>query len=226
VAGTLTKLPWYGQIGAFLGLSAAGLAAFFYLYAKPMQDEMTQRQRKLDALQADISKGSAIARRLPQFRAEVADLEARLDTLKTVLPEEKDMADLLRRLQMLAVRSNLTIRKFKPSPTMVTKELHAEVPISLQLDGSYNNLGMFFDRVSKFPRIIHMSGVDIKAKDRQESNSTITADCVATTFILLENKPPATPPGQKTPGAPAGQKTPATPAGRKTPAAAPGGVHS
>jgi hypothetical protein len=71
-----------------------------------------------------------------------------------------------------------------------------------------------------------MSGVDIKAKDRQEPNSTITADCVATTFILLENKPPATPPGQKTPGAPAGQKTPATPAGRKTPAAAPGGVHS
>ena len=191
MAGRLTKLPWYGQVGAFLGLSVAGLAAFFYLYVTPMQDEMTQRQRKLDALQVDIRKSQAIAQRLPQFRAEVADLEMRLETLKNVLPEEKDMGDLLRRLQTLAVQSNLTIRGFKPSATPVAKQLHAEVPINLQLDGAYHNLAMFFDRVSKFPRIIHISGILIKATDRQEPNSTITADCVATTFVLLENKPAA-----------------------------------
>jgi len=191
VAGTLSKLPWYGQVGAFLGLSVAGLAAFFYLYVTPMQDEMMQRQRKLDALQVDIRKSQAIAQRLPQFRAEVADLEMRLETLKNVLPGEKDMGDLLRRLQTLAVQSNLTIRGFKPSATPVAKQLHAEVPINLQLDGAYHNLAMFFDRVSKFPRIIHISGILIKARDRQEPNSTITADCVATTFVLLENKPAA-----------------------------------
>ncbi len=201
MAGTLTKLPWYGQVGAFLGLSAAGLASFFYLYVTPMQDEMRQRQRKLDALQTDIRKSQAIAQRLPQFRAEVADLETRLDALKNVLPEEKDMGDLLRRLQTLAVQSNLTIRGFKPSPTPVVKQLHAEVPITLQLDGAYHNLATFFDRVSKFPRLIHISGIDIKAKDRQEPDSTITADCVATTFVLIENKAPATPPAGTKAGA-------------------------
>ena len=215
MAGTLSKLPWYGQVGAFVGLSVAGLAAFFYLYASPMQVQMTQRQKTLDTLQVDIRKGQAIARRLPQFRAEVAELEARLETLKNVLPEEKDMADLLRRLQMLAVRSNLTIRHFKPSPTLVVKELHAEVPIALEFDGSYHNLGLFFDRVSKFPRIIHISAVDIKAKEHPESDSTVVAACVATTFILLENKPPVPIPGQK---------TPATPPGRPAPAASRGGV--
>ena len=194
MAGTLTKLPWYGQVGAFLGLSAAGLAAFFYLYVTPMQEEMTQRQRKLDALQTDIRKSQAIAQRLPQFRAEVADLEMRLETLKNVLPEEKDMGDLLRRLQTLAVQSNLTIRSFKPSVTPVAKQLHSEVPINLQLDGAYHNLAVFFDRVAKFPRIIHVSAIAIKGKDRQEPNSTITADCVATTFVLLEGKQAATGP--------------------------------
>jgi type IV pilus assembly protein PilO len=225
VAGTLTKLPWYGQVGLFLALSVAGLASFVYLYVTPMHAEMAQRQRKLDALQADIQKGQAIARRLPQFRAEVAELEARLETLRNVLPEEKDMADLLRRLQMLAVRSNLTIRRFKPSPTLVVKELHAEVPIILELDGSYHNLAMFFDRVSKFPRIIHISAVDIKAKDRQEPDSTITTDLVATTFILLENQAPAAAPGQKAPAATPGQQTPASPPGRTTTAASSGGLH-
>jgi type IV pilus assembly protein PilO len=204
VAGTLTKLPWYGQVGAFLGLSAAGLAAFFYLYVTPMQEEMTQRQRKLDALQTDIRKSQAIAQRLPQFRAEVADLEMRLETLKNVLPEEKDMGDLLRRLQTLAVESNLTIRGFKPSVTPVAKQLHSEVPINLQLDGAYHNLASFFDRVAKFPRIIHVSGIDIRGKDRQEPNSTVTADCVATTFVLLEAKKAATPQGRVRSSAAAG----------------------
>ena len=204
MAGTLSKLPWYGQMGAFAGLSVALLVTFFYLYAKPMNVEMAQRQKKLDALQADIQKGHAIERRLPQFRVEVADLERRLETLKNVLPEEKDMADLLRRLQMLAVRSNLSIRHFKPSPAMVVKELHAEEPIALEFEGSYHNLGLFFDRVSKFPRLIHLTNVDIKTQTKQESDSTITAACTATTFILLENKAPAPIPGQKTPPKPPG----------------------
>lgn len=196
MAGTLTKLPWYGQVGAFLGLSAAGVAAFFYLYVSPMQQEMTQRQRKLDALQVDIRKSQAIAQRLPQFRAEVADLEMRLETLKNVLPEEKDMGDLLRRLQTLAVQSNLTIRTFKPAETPVAKQLHAEWPINLQLDGAYHNLAIFFDRVAKFPRLIHVNGVTVKAKERQEPNSTLTADCVATTFVLLEGRKAGAPAGR------------------------------
>jgi type IV pilus assembly protein PilO len=208
VAVTLTKLPWYGQIGAFLALSAAGVGVFYYLYVGPKQTEMRERQKKLDTLQADIRKSQAIAQRLPQFRAEVSELEIRLETLKNVLPEEKDIGDLLRRLQTLAVQSNLTIRGFKPGGSPVTKPLHAEFPYNLSLDGAYHNLGIFFDRVSKFPRIIHIGSIAIKGKDKQEPNSTITADCVATTFVLLENaqKPVA---AGTTPGVPAPAVRPA-----------------
>ncbi len=212
MAVTLSKLPWYGQIGTFLALSVAGVGAFYYLYASGAQKEMAARQRTLEALQADIRKSQAIAQRLPQFRSEVGELETRLETLKNVLPEEKDMGDLLRRLHTLAVQSNLTIRNFRPAQQPVTRELHAEWPINLAIDGAYHNLGLFFDRVSKFPRIIHIGNMNIRGKDQQEPNSTITADFVATTFVLLENKP--APPG------PAGAAGPGT----VPPAAGRGGV--
>jgi len=205
VAVSLSKLPWYGQIGAFLALSVAGVAVFFYLYVTPMQEQMAQRQKALDELQAGIRKSQATAQRLPQFRAEVAELETRLETLKNVLPEEKDIGDLLRRLQTLAVQSNLTIRGFKPGGAPMTRQLHSEFPYVLQLEGAYHNLGTFFDRVSKFPRIIHIGSMSIKGKEKQEANSTITADCVATTFVLLEAKP-------QTPGTPAAQTVARTPA--------------
>jgi type IV pilus assembly protein PilO len=188
----LNKLPWYAQVGAFVALAIAGVGVFYYFYVMPTQAEFATRQQRLSALRADIAKGSATANQLNQFRQQVADLEARLEGLKAVLPEEKDVADLLRRIQTLATQSNLTIRGFKPAAS-VTKQLHAEWPIALQLDGTYHNLAMFFDRVSKFSRIINVSNINIRAKEKPELNSTISAECVATTFVLLETAKPAAP---------------------------------
>jgi len=106
-----------------------------------------------------------------------------------VLPEEKDAADLLRRMQTVAAQSNLTIRSFKPQP-VVTKQLHAEWPIALELDGTYHNLAIFFDRVGKFTRIVNISDLTVKGKDRPTPYSTITASCIATTFVLLDKPAP------------------------------------
>ena len=63
--------------------------------------------------------------------------------------------------------------------------MHSEWPIRLELDGTYHNLGSFFDRVSKFARIINISDVIIRAKEAPELNLTITVECTATTFVLL-----------------------------------------
>ena len=110
-----------------------------------------------------------------------------------MLPEEKDAADLLRRMQTVATQSNLTIKSFKPAP-VVTKQLHAEWPIALELDGTYHNLAIFFDRVGKFTRIVNITGLDVRGKEPPDPNTTIIAQCIATTFVLLE-KPVAPKPG-------------------------------
>jgi type IV pilus assembly protein PilO len=189
---SLAKLPWHAQVGAFVVLAAAGVGLYYYYYEMPQQADMDIRQDQLKAIRADISKGQATANQLGKFRSDVAALEARLETLRAVLPEEKDAADLLRRMQTVATQSNLTIKSFKPAAT-VTKQLHAEWPITLELDGTYHNLAIFFDRVGKFTRIVNITGVEIKGKDKPEPGSTISATCVATTFVLLDKPSPGKP---------------------------------
>jgi type IV pilus assembly protein PilO len=197
---SLTKLPWYAQVGAFVALAAAGCGIFLYYYEMPVRADMAARKSQLVSLKADITKGLTTAKKLPEFRSQVGDLEARLESLRAVLPEEKDAADLLNRMQTVASQSSLTIKSFKPGATL-TKQLHAEWPITLELEGTYHNLAIFFDRVGKFTRIVNISGLDVKGKDKQDPHSTITATCVATTFVLLDYPAPAKP-GAK-PGAPA-----------------------
>jgi len=202
---SLNKLPWYAQVGLFVALAAAGVAAFYYLHAVPAEQALAVQRQRLATLRVDISQGMSIARQLPQFQAQVSDLQTRLDGLKAILPEEKDFGDLLRSLQTLAVQSNLTIKVFKPAP-VVTQELHAEWPINIELEGTYHNLGLFFDRISRFPRIINIGNIAVKAKDKPDQNTSISVACVATTFVLLDAaKAAAASPG---PGAPAAATRP------------------
>jgi type IV pilus assembly protein PilO len=198
---TLTKLPWYAQVGAFVALAVTGCGIFYYYYEMPVKADMVSRQTQLVSLRADVAKGLNTAKKLPEFKSQVTELEGRLANLKAILPEEKDAADLLNRMQTVAAQSSMTIKGFKPSPT-VTKQLHAEWPITLELEGSYHNLALFFDRVGKFTRIVNISGLDVKGKDKPEGSMTITATCVATTFVLLEKPAPAKP-GARPAAAPA-----------------------
>jgi type IV pilus assembly protein PilO len=182
---SLSKLPWYGQIGAFVLVSAGAVFGFWNFYVSEIHSDIKMRQTRLTALRADLAKGQATARQLPQFQGQVKELENRLENLRQILPEEKDVADTLRRIETLAAKSNLAIQRFQPGK-VVQQKLYAEIPYKLEAEGTYHNLAAFFDQISRFPRIINISEISIKTKTPPEPNRTIVAECVATTFVLQE----------------------------------------
>lgn len=203
---SLTKLPWYGQLGVFVLIGVAGAAIFWQYYASPAQISIEQRRQQLAGLRTQADVALRNARRLPEIRREVVTLEGQLEQLRLRLPEEKDVADLLRRIQAMATQSNLTIRAFTPQ-AVTTRQMYAEWPIGLQVEGTYHNLGAFLERVSKFPRIINVTGINIRAKDTPTANDSITAEATATTFVMTEPRPAAPAPGAAppAPAAPAGE---------------------
>ncbi len=180
----LNKLPWYGQIGAFLLVAIALFVVFQIYYIGPQLEAQAQKRAELERKLAEVEQAEQDAIELAAFQAEVDDLNNRLQALSAVLPERQEAAALLRRLVTFAQQSNLTLRAFRPQAPVI-REMHSEWPIRLELDGTYHNLGSFFDRVSKFARIINISDVIIRAKGAPELNLTITVECTATTFVLL-----------------------------------------
>lgn len=193
---SLSKLPWKVQLGVFVALAASAAGAFYYFLDMPAQARLATQRSELATIQTRIDRGLATARQLPEFQARVAELKRQVDSLRPILPEEKDAAELLRRVNTLARESNLTIRSFKPQ-AITTRELHAEWPISLELEGTYHNLGTFLDRVSKVERIINVGSLSIQAKQDQRPSSTIAVTCTATTFVLVEPAPAAPPAAAK-----------------------------
>ena len=208
----LAKMPWYAQIGVFVVISAGLIGAFYYFVESKKQVELAAKATELSEIRGRVSRGKEMARQLPEFKKEIATLEARLASLKPILPDESDVGDLLRRVQTLATQSNLRVLGFKPQ-AITTHEMHAEWPIALQFEGNYHNLGLFLDRVSKFPRIINIGSMRIAQKDEPTAAASMTINATATTFVLVDPPPPA--PEEPTKKGKSAKKTPA-----KTPAKA------
>jgi type IV pilus assembly protein PilO len=189
---SLSKLPWYGQVGAFVFVAAGSVFGFWTFYVGDMQADIATRQGTLVQMQQDLARGVAVARRLPEFQSQVTELEGRLASLRAVLPEQKDVADILRRVQGLATESNLSIQRFTPQPQK-QEALYAALPFKLTAEGTYHDLGLFLERIGKFHRIINVSDIVIKAKAPPEGGATIVAECTATTFVLQEQPVAAVP---------------------------------
>lgn len=192
----MNKLPWWGQLLVFATLGVAVVGGYFYFYEQQARVDLDARRAELATIRGRIDKGMETARKLPEFRAQVGDLESRLESLKAILPEEKDVAELLRGMQTLAAQSSLSIRHFRPRAIAV-KEMHAEWPIEMELEGSFHNVAQFLDRVSKLPRIINVGALQLANVPDPRPGVSVRVTCTAMTFVL--NDAPPTPPA----GAPA-----------------------
>ena len=199
---SMGKLPWFGQLGVFVAIAAVMAGGFYYFVEIDKQKTLAAKNTELTEIRDRVAKGVESARRLPEFRQQVSVLENRLEGLKPILPEEKDVGDLLRRIQTLAVQSNLVIKGFRPQP-ITAHEMHAEWPISLNLEGNYHNLGLFLDRVSKFPRIINIGNLTIQGNDPPVAGATMAISATATTFVLVDRPVEPEPPAKKGKKAPA-----------------------
>jgi type IV pilus assembly protein PilO len=179
------KMSLGAQVGvfAFLGLLLYGV--FWWFLYSPMQQEIENKQTTRRNLQAEVDNAKTTAARLPEFRREVERKEATLQALSRILPSQKEVDDLLRKVQQLAAESSLDVLRFKPEATK-PQNFYAEWPISLDLDGSYHNLAYFFDRLSRLSRIVNVSNLEVNAKQDPSIASTIRASCTATTFVFIE----------------------------------------
>jgi type IV pilus assembly protein PilO len=222
----LSRLPLVGQLAVAAVLAAIIGAVFYFQFWNPMVEQETKKTAELTALQSDIRSLEVTANKLQEFQREVALREAKLETLKRILPADKETPELMKKVQYLAAQSNLAVKKFNPgatvnrefpvepapgpkapspapgqpapkpgAPAAQSAEYYQEWPINVDVEGTYHNLGMFFDRVGRLSRLVNVGNLKIKNQTQPRPSNTIQVSCVATTFVYVEASPsPAAPP--------------------------------
>jgi len=121
-------------------------------------------------------------------------LNEELKNALTQLPNEKEIPEILKTISSLGKESNLEFTLFKPRPEQ-PQQFFANVPIDLVALGTYHNVGIFFDKVSKLPRIINVVDFNLtKVKDVRdfkgmaENEILLKTSCMISTYRFIEMK--------------------------------------
>jgi len=195
---SLNKLPMAQKIGILVFLVAGVTAANYFLVVQPEYEQVQRQEGTLHTLEDELTQKQAIANNLAQFKHEKEILERRLQQALTELPNEANIAELISSLSELGQKAGLTINDITPQAEQ-KQSFYASIPIVMAVTGTYHEIGVFLDALSKLPRIVNVTNIKMGTPKMQGDKLTVAASYVATTFRFVPEaaNAPGTKPGEK-----------------------------
>ncbi len=178
----LQSLPWYGQLGVYLIIGAILFGFFFYLQYSPTGKTIEKIENDLENVESKIRIAERQEGKLKQLKEEIANYEATLEELKLILPEESEVSQIIKKIQSIISSARLKIGKFSEQKKSA-KQVYIEVPYSISLEGTYHNLGVFFDQLSRLQKIFTVNNLVINPIKKKISDYSISANFRTSTYI-------------------------------------------
>ncbi len=180
-------------IGFLILAALVVLLAGEFVPGSPIQQVRTDREkaeRDRSTLQADVNNLQVFERQSSQLRAEIEANQKQLDTLKQIVPDDKQVEDFIKALNDSAKASSISLRSLTAKP-IEPKDYFYEVPFDVRIDGPYFQVLDFFSRLSHLSRIINVGDVEFAAPDvfpggtafPLRPGTTLVMKFVATTYF-------------------------------------------
>lgn len=152
----------------------------------PKNREIKALENKILLQENEIAKSRTKAEKLPELKAENEKLRRRLDELKLQLPEEREVSGLLKQVSDLGIRSGLYITLWKPEQKKThPSNIVYEIPVKVELTGSYHSLGYFFSSLTKLNRIVNISDIKLSDPKPEKDVTSLKVSFTATTFSSI-----------------------------------------
>jgi type IV pilus assembly protein PilO len=156
----------------------------YYLHSMDAE-QIDALGREVEEMRQSVQKHQAIATRLDELKARLTALDEALKVAITLLPETREIPELLTQISQLGLSAGLEFRLFKPEAEQPA-DFYAEVPVGLAILGSFHDLTRFFDHLSKLSRIVNVTNIKITPAKGSTGAPTLTTQCLLTTFRFRE----------------------------------------
>lgn len=180
----IEKLSLLYRVLIFLGIVViivGPFVQFFYLPKKRQIDDLT---KEYEAVELRLVTATAKAKQIKHFENKMKKAETEFKMVKKKLPEKKEIPSLLANISQSGQDAGLEFVLFRPKPEEI-KDFYAEIPVSINVTGNYHHVTVFFDKVSRLPRIVNID--DIKMTPGKDSK--LNTSCVAITYRFVEKGP-------------------------------------
>jgi type IV pilus assembly protein PilO len=215
----LKNLQWHFQLMVLVSIAAVVYMGVYYFVTSETRAEVAALNDQVSQLKAKNETARVATQRINEFRALYASKAEEYEELKVLLPEQREITNVLQGLQETANNSRMTVMRFAPRDDTQQDSIMAK-PVEIEVDSNFNNLRAFFEAMAKLPRIVSITDFKINQLDKQSDAKTLHAQFLLTSYYAAPtdlNAKPQTP----VPGQPAAPGAPAPAAGAPAPAAPP-----
>lgn len=186
------------KIGAILILCVVILFVGYWFLIQGELEEYDAAQQKEVGLREAFMNKKALAVNLPAYREQMDEMEQTFGSLLRQLPNTTEIPDLLVDITQAGLGRGLEFTLFRPEKEQ-PRDFYAEMPISIQVRGSYHELAQFVSDVAALPRIVTFGDISISSVASKDGRLTMSAK--AKTYRYLEGgsvpKPAAKPRGRR-----------------------------
>ncbi|MGD8841180.1 MAG: type 4a pilus biogenesis protein PilO [Gammaproteobacteria bacterium] len=178
--------PMSIKIGVYAVLFVAVIAAGIYFDTTKQLKVLETHEKKEIELKNEFKIKAERAAKLELYKEQLAEMEASFGALLRQLPETTEVESLLVDVSQTGLASGLEIKKFKPSAEE-KKGFYAELPISLEVSGSFHQLGTFISGIAALPRIVTISDMKLEPFNEDDpTSSKLKMSATAKTYRYLQ----------------------------------------
>jgi type IV pilus assembly protein PilO len=171
-----------GILGIIILLIVLVLGQYLLLPAYEKRDAKDQEYTKLEQ---DLNEKKRVAQDPKVFEAKLESVKRDLEIKKAQLPDQKEIPQLLTTISSLGKESGLNFLLFRPKPE-APKEFYAEIPVEIEVEGSYHEVASFFSKVGNLNRIVNITNVSMAKSHEEAEKMILKTSCLATTFMFME----------------------------------------
>lgn len=196
-------LAWHIQLIVLIGIASLLYLGVYYFVTSGTRDEIATLNEQIATLTAKNEAAKVATQRINEFRTLYATKEQEYDELKVLLPEQREITNVLQGLQDSARESRLIVSRFSPREDSQQGALMAK-PVEIEVDSNFNNLRVFFERMAKLQRIVSVTDFKLNQLDKQTGERTLHAQFILTAYYAAPddlipmqpdpNAKPGTPP--------------------------------
>ncbi len=188
----ISRLDQKKKLIIWIATCALPVVLFAFLYYSPKSKEIAGLNTNKANLELEIQKVEATVRELAKHKAEMQETELKFRAASLLLPEQKEIPSLLTNISSQGTNSGLEFISFKPKGEE-PKEFYAEIPVSIAVNGPYHNIGMFLDKISKLPRIVSVSDINMGSPAMVDGEMYLKTTFNLITYRFLEKADEKTP---------------------------------
>lgn len=174
--------PLVPRIVILVGMFVALVAAAAWFGWQVQYEELdAKRQEEVKLKEGWLAKKKQ-AINLEAYRNQLVEIERSFGALLKQLPNAAEMESLLVDINQAGLGRGLQFELFKPGAEAV-KDFYAELPITINLTGSYHDFGSFAGDIAKLPRIVTLNDINVVPG---KSGDVLTLAATAKTFRYLD----------------------------------------